>query len=176
MAVMPILYYPDPRLNQVAARVERIDDEIRQLIKDMSETMYAAPGVGLAATQVDVHFRVIVIDISENRSQLRVFVNPELLSASGVADREEGCLSVPEVYEKVRRAERITVRAMDVEGRPYTLEADGLLAVCIQHEMDHLEGKVFVEKLSRLKQNRLRARMKKQERRPVEAEARRPVF
>jgi peptide deformylase len=176
MAVMPILYYPDPRLNQVAARVERIDDEIRQLIKDMSETMYAAPGVGLAATQVDVHLRVIVIDISENRSQLRVFVNPELLSASGVADREEGCLSVPEVYEKVRRAERITVRAMDVEGRPYTLEADGLLAVCIQHEMDHLEGKVFVEKLSRLKQNRLRARMKKQERRPVEAEARRPVF
>jgi peptide deformylase len=176
MAVMPILYYPDPRLNKVAARVERIDDEIRQLIKDMSETMYAAPGVGLAATQVDVHLRVIVIDISENRSQLRVFVNPELLSASGVADREEGCLSVPEVYEKVRRAERVTVRAMDAEGRPYTLEADGLLAVCIQHEMDHLEGKVFVEKLSRLKQNRLRARLKKQERRPVEAEARRPVF
>ncbi len=173
---MPILYYPDPRLNKVAARVERIDDEIRQLIKDMSETMYAAPGVGLAATQVDVHLRVIVIDISENRSQLRVFVNPELLSASGIADREEGCLSVPEVYEKVQRAERVTVRAMDAEGRPYTLEAEGLLAVCIQHEMDHLEGKVFVEKLSRLKQNRLRARLKKQERRPGEAEARRPVF
>lgn len=176
MSVMPILYYPDPRLNKVAARVERIDDEIRQLIKDMSETMYAAPGVGLAATQVDVHLRVIVIDISENRSQLRVFVNPELLSASGIADREEGCLSVPEVYEKVQRAERVTVRAMDAEGRPYTLEAEGLLAVCIQHEMDHLEGKVFVEKLSRLKQNRLRARLKKQERRPGEAEARRPVF
>lgn len=176
MAVMPILYYPDPRLHQVAARVERIDDEIRKLINDMTETMYAAPGVGLAATQVDVHLRVIVIDISESRSQLRVFVNPELISASGVADREEGCLSVPEVYEKVRRAERITVRSQDAEGRPYTLEAEGLLAVCIQHEMDHLEGKVFVEKLSRLKQSRLRARLKKQERRPLEADARRPVL
>jgi peptide deformylase len=128
--------------------------------------MYAAPGVGLAATQVDVHLRVIVIDISESRSQLRVFVNPELLFASGVAEREEGCLSVPEVYEKVRRAERITVRAQGADGRPYTLEAEGLLAVCIQHEMDHLEGKVFVETLSRLKQ----------ERRPVEADVRRPVL
>lgn len=176
MAVMPILYYPDPRLNQVAAQVERIDDEIRKLINDMTETMYAAPGVGLAATQVDVHLRVIVIDISESRSQLQVFINPELISASGVADREEGCLSVPEVYEKVRRAERVTVRAQDTEGRPYTMEAEGLLAVCIQHEMDHLEGKVFVEKLSRLKQSRLRARLKKQERRPVEADARRPVL
>ncbi len=173
---MPILRYPDPRLHKVAARVERIDDEIRKLINDMAETMYAAPGVGLAATQVDVHLRVIVIDISENRNQLRVFVNPELISASGVADREEGCLSVPEVYEKVRRAERVTVRAQDAEGRSYTLEAEGLLAVCIQHEMDHLEGKVFVEKLSRLKQSRLRARLKKQERRPVEADARRPVL
>ena len=176
MAVMPILYYPDPRLHQIAVRVEGINDEIRKLINDMTETMYAAPGVGLAATQVDVHLRVIVIDISESRSQLRVFVNPELISASGVADREEGCLSVPEVYEKVRRAERITVRAQDADGQPYTLEAEGLLAVCIQHEMDHLEGKVFVEKLSRLKQGRLRARLKKQERRPVEADARRPVF
>ena len=176
MAVMPILYYPDPRLHKTAARVECIDDEIRQLINNMTETMYAAPGVGLAATQVDVHLRVIVIDISESRSQLRVFVNPEMISASGVADREEGCLSVPEVYEKVRRAERITVRAQDADGQPYTLEAEGLLAVCIQHEMDHLEGKVFVEKLSRLKQSRLRAWLKKQERRTVEADAKRPVL
>jgi len=176
MAVMPILYYPDPRLHQIAVRVEGINDEIRKLINDMTETMYAAPGVGLAATQVDVHLRVIVIDISESRSQLRVFVNPELMSASGVAEREEGCLSVPEVYEKVRRAERITVRAQGADGRPYTLEAEGLLAVCIQHEMDHLEGKVFVETLSRLKQSRLRARLKKQERRPVEADVRRPVL
>lgn len=176
MALRPILYYPDPRLHKVAARVERVDDNIRSLINDISESMYAAPGVGLAATQVDVHLRVIVIDISESRDQLRVFVNPELVATSGVVDREEGCLSVPEVYEKVRRAERITVRAQDAEGRPYTLEAEGLLAVCIQHEMDHLEGKVFVEKLSRLKQNRIRARLKKQERLPVEADARRPVL
>ena len=178
MALLSILRYPDPRLHQVAARVARVNDKIRKLIKDMSEAMYAAPGVGLAATQVDVHLRVIVIDISEARDQLRVFVNPELIVASGIADREEGCLSVPEVYEKVRRAERITVRAQDAEGRPCTLEAEGLLAVCIQHEMDHLEGKVFVEKLSRLKQSRIRARLKKQkqERRPVEADARRLVL
>jgi peptide deformylase len=142
----------------------------------MAETMYAALGVGLAATQVDVHLRVIVIDISETRDQLRVLVNPELVTASGVADREEGCLSVPDIYEKVQRAERVTVRALDAEGRPYTLEAEGLLAVCIQHEMDHLEGKVFVEKLSRLKQNRIRARLRKQERRQPAPDAGRPVL
>lgn len=176
MALLPILHYPDPRLHKVAARVERFDDKIRKLINDMAEAMYAASGVGLAATQVDVHLRIIVIDISESRGQLRVFVNPELIAASGVAEREEGCLSVPEVYEKVRRAERVTVRAQDTEGRAYTLEAEGLLAVCVQHEMDHLEGKVFVEKLSRLKQSRIRARLKKQERRPVEADARRLVL
>lgn len=176
MALLPILHYPDPRLHKVAARLERIDDEIRKLINNMAETMYSVPGVGLAATQVDVHLRIIVIDISESRDQLRVFVNPELIAASGVVEREEGCLSVPDVYEKVRRAERVTVRAQDAEGRPYTLEAEGLLAVCIQHEMDHLEGKVFVEKLSRLKQARIRARLRKQERRPVEADARRPVL
>ena len=177
MALLPILQYPDPRLRQVAAEVERVDDKIRKLINDMSETMYAAPGVGLAATQVDQHVRVIVIDISENRDQLRVFVNPRLLNASGAADREEGCLSVPDVYEKVRRAERVTVRALGADGQPYTLEAEGLLAVCIQHEMDHLDGKIFVEKLSRLKQNRIRARLKKrQERRPAEPDARRPVL
>jgi len=123
-----------------------------------------------------VHLRVIVIDISETRDQLRVLVNPELVAASGVANREEGCLSVPDIYEKVERAERITVRAQDAEGRPYTLEAEGLLAVCIQHEMDHLEGKVFVEKLSRLKQNRIRARLRKQERRQPAPDAGRPVL
>lgn len=176
MSLLPILYYPDPRLHTVAAKVKRVDDEIRQLINDMTETMYAAPGVGLAATQVDVHLRVIVIDISESRSQLRVFINPELISSSGIADREEGCLSVPGVYEKVRRAERVTVRAQDSEVGTFTLEAEGLLAVCIQHEMDHLEGKVFVEKLSRLKQNRLRAKLKKQERLPVVTDHRQPVL
>ena len=138
--------------------------------------MYAAPGIGLAATQVDVHLRVIVIDISETRDQLRVFVNPELITVSGEADIEEGCLSVPGVFEKVRRAERVTVRALDAEGVPFTLDADGLLAVCIQHEMDHLEGKVFVERLSRLKQSRILAKLKKGERRAVAPEGRRLVL
>ena len=173
MSLLPILRYPDPRLHTVAARVHRIDDKIRQLIKDMADTMYAAPGVGLAATQVDVHLRVIVIDVSETHDQLRVFVNPEIVAATGESDCEEGCLSVPGVYEKVTRAERVTVRALDAEGREFILEADGLLAVCIQHEMDHLEGKVFVEKLSRLKQNRILARLKKQGRQSAAPEARR---
>lgn len=176
MALLSILRYPDPRLHQRAAKVDRVTERIRKLIKDMAETIYAAPGVGLAATQVDVHLRVIVIDISETRDQLRVFINPELLAASGDAEVEEGCLSVPGVYEKVRRAERVTVRALDAGGELFTLEAEGLLAVCIQHEMDHLEGKVFVEKLSRLKQSRILARLRKQERRPVEPEARRLVL
>ena len=171
MALLPILHYPDPRLHKVASRVERIDDKIRKLINDMAEAMYAAPGVGLAATQVDVHLRVIVIDISETHDQLRVFVNPEIVAASGQSDCEEGCLSVPGVYEKVARAERVTVRALDADGREFTLDADGLLAVCIQHEMDHLEGKVFVEKLSRLKKNRILARLKKQGRRATEPAA-----
>ena len=135
--------------------------------------MYAAPGVGLAATQVDVHRRVIVIDISNTHDQLRVFVNPELVAASGQSDCEEGCLSVPGVYEKVSRAGRVTVRALDAEGREFTLEAEGLLAVCIQHEMDHLEGKVFVDKLSRLKQNRILSRFRKQGRRAPVPDARR---
>ncbi|HXF68013.1 MAG TPA: peptide deformylase [Burkholderiales bacterium] len=164
MALLPILRYPDPRLHRVAAKVDRVDDRIRNLIKDMAETMYAAPGIGLAATQVDVHLRIIVIDISETRDQLKVFVNPELLEASGEAEIEEGCLSVPGVYEKVRRAARVTVRAQDASGASYTLEAQGLLAVCIQHEMDHLEGKVFVDRLSRLKRQRILARLKKRER------------
>ena len=176
MALLPILRYPDKRLHQRAALVERVDDGIRKLIKDMAETMYAAPGVGLAATQVDAHVRVIVIDISDTHDQLHVLINPELLSASGEADTEEGCLSVPGVFEKVKRAERVTVRALDADGRSRTIEATGLLAVCIQHEMDHLEGKVFVERLSRLKQGRILAKLKKGERRAGEPDARRPVL
>ncbi|HEY7657033.1 MAG TPA: peptide deformylase [Burkholderiales bacterium] len=176
MPLLSILRYPDPRLHKRALRVETVTDDIRQLIKDMAASMYAAPGIGLAATQVNVHQRIIVIDVSETHDQLQVFINPEILSASGDADIEEGCLSVPGVYEKVRRAERVTVRALDAEGKPFTLEADGVLAVCIQHEMDHLEGKVFVEKLSRLKQSRILARLKKQERRTMEPDARRLVL
>lgn len=162
MAILAILRYPDPRLHKVAAKVTRVDNEIRKLIKDMADTMYTAPGIGLAATQVDVHKRVVVIDISETRDQLHVFINPEVLEASGEAECEEGCLSVPGIYEKLRRAQRVKVRALDVEGKPYTLEAEGLLAVCIQHEIDHLKGKVFVEYLSRLKQQRILAKLKKQ--------------
>jgi len=144
--------------------VPDVDDDIRQLIKNMADTMYAAPGVGLAATQVDDHRRVIVIDISETHDRLQVFVNPEIVSATGTATCEEGCLSVPGIFEKVARAERITVRALDAQGAGFTLDADGLLAVCIQHEMDHLEGKVFVDYLSRLKQQRILAKLKKQQR------------
>jgi len=164
MALLPILQYPDPRLYTVAARVPVVDDDIRQLIKNMADTMYAAPGVGLAATQVDDHRRVIVIDISETHDRLQVFVNPEIVSATGTATCEEGCLSVPGIFEKIARAERITVRSLDAQGAGFTLDADGLLAVCIQHEMDHLEGKVFVDYLSRLKQQRILAKLKKQQR------------
>jgi peptide deformylase len=162
MPLLPILRYPDPRLHKVAAEVSQVDDNIRKLIKDMAQTMYAAPGIGLAAPQVDVHKRIIVMDITETHDQLRVFINPRLLEASGEAECEEGCLSVPGIYEKVRRAERVTVGALDQRGEPFTLEAEGLLAVCIQHEMDHLEGKVFVEYLSRLKQQRILGKLKKQ--------------
>ncbi|MBY0264850.1 MAG: peptide deformylase [Burkholderiales bacterium] len=165
MALLPILQYPDPRLHKIAAPVSRVDDKIRKLIKDMAETMYAAPGIGLAATQVDVHLRVIVIDISETHDQLQVFINPEIIRAEGEEICEEGCLSVPGVYEKVTRSAVVTVRALDEQGNSREIEADGLLAVCIQHEMDHLIGRVFVEKLSRLKQQRITARLAKQQRR-----------
>ena len=161
MPLLPILQYPDERLHTVAAPVTRVDDEIRSLVRNMAETMYAAPGIGLAATQVNVHKRVIVIDLSETQDQLQVFINPEIVASSGEAECEEGCLSVPGVFEKVTRAERITVRALDEQGDERTIEAEGLLAVCIQHEMDHLQGKVFVEYLSRLKQDRIRSRLKK---------------
>jgi peptide deformylase len=149
-------------LHTKAAPVPAVNDRIRQLIADMAETMYAAPGIGLAATQVDVHERVIVIDVSEDRTGMLAFVNPVIVEAAGEAENEEGCLSVPGVFDKVRRAERIKVRALNAQGEPFVLEAEGLLAVCIQHEIDHLEGKVFVEYLSRLKQQRIASRLKKQ--------------
>ena len=164
MALLPILHYPDPRLHKVASRVAVVDDRVRQLVRDMAETMYAAPGIGLAATQVDVHQRVLVIDISEERNDLKVFINPEIIDKSGEAENEEGCLSVPGVYDRVMRAARVKVRAQNAEGEPFELEAEGLLAVCIQHEIDHLDGHVFVEYLSRLKQQRIAAKMKKQQR------------
>lgn len=164
MALLKILQYPDERLHTVADRVPEITADIRALTQDMAETMYAAPGIGLAATQVDVHVQVIVIDISETHDQLLVLINPEITARSGVSDYEEGCLSVPGVFGKIPRSERVTVEALDRNGAPFTLNAEGLLAVCIQHEMDHLLGKVFVEYWSRLKQSRLQAKFKKQRR------------
>ena len=164
MALLNILEYPDPRLRKVAAPVAAVTPEIRKLVADMAETMYAAPGVGLAATQVDVHKRVIVIDVSEARDELRVFINPEVVAAAGEAENEEGCLSVPGDYDKVTRPERVTVRALDAEGKAFELVAEGMLAVCIQNEMDHLVGKVFVDRLSALKRARLSARLRKKQR------------
>jgi peptide deformylase len=163
MAQLVILEYPDPRLKKVAMPVTAFTPEIEKLVKDMAETMYAAPGVGLAATQVDVHKRVIVIDISDTKDQLQVFINPELVAAEGEAECEEGCLSVPGYYDKVTRAATVTVRAFNARGEPFELTTDGLLAVCIQHEMDHLEGNVFVEKLSPLKRARLLAKLRKKQ-------------
>ena len=159
---MNILRYPDARLHKVAAPVTVFDEALKKLVADMAETMYAAPGIGLAATQVDVHKQVIVVDVSERRDSLVVLVNPEIVEAVGVSDIEEGCLSVPSIYELVERAERVKVRAYDQNGTAFTLEAQGLLAVCIQHEMDHLKGKVFIEYLSQLKQQRIRAKLAKQ--------------
>jgi len=161
MAILKILQYPDPRLHKIAKKVEQVDEATRKLVRNLAETMYAAPGVGLAATQVDVHEQVIVADVSEERNKLMVFINPEIIAASGEEECEEGCLSVPGIYETVRRAEKVTVRALDEKGKPFTLEAEGFLAVCIQHEIDHLHGKVFVEYLSQLKQTRIRAKLKK---------------
>jgi len=162
MALLNILRYPDARLHKSASPVTVFDDVLKNLVRDLAETMYAAPGVGLAASQVDVHKEVIVVDVSDRRDSLVVLVNPEILEASGVSDIEEGCLSVPGVYDVVERAERVKVRAYDQNGNTFTLEAQGLFAVCIQHEMDHLKGKVFVEYLSQLKQQRVRARLAKQ--------------
>jgi peptide deformylase len=162
MALLNILRYPDARLHKTAVPVTVFDDQLKQLVADMAQTMYEAPGIGLAATQVDVHKRLIVIDVSERRDSLVVLINPEIVDASGVSDIEEGCLSVPGIYDTLERAERVKVRACDQNGKLFTLEAQGLLAVCIQHEMDHLKGKVFVESLSQLKQQRIRARLAKQ--------------
>lgn len=164
MALLQILRYPDPRLHQKAAPIKEVDASIRQLAADMAETMYAAPGIGLAASQVDRHVRLIVIDISEDRSQLQTFINPELLEASGEIEGEEGCLSVPGIYDTVKRASHIKVRARGLDGKAFEMEADELLAVCIQHEIDHLEGKVFVDYLSRLKRERIKSKLLKQAR------------
>jgi peptide deformylase len=165
MSLLPILRYPDPRLHKIAKPVSKFDDRLKKLAADMAETMYDAPGVGLAATQVDVHEQLIVIDTSETHDDLLVFINPEIVWASEeMQTYDEGCLSVPGVYDGVERPARVKVRALDIEGKRFELEADGLLAVCIQHEMDHLKGKVFVEYLSPLKRNRIKAKLVKEER------------
>jgi peptide deformylase len=161
MAKLDILHYPDPRLRTVAKAVENVDDEIRTLVDDMFETMYAAPGIGLAATQVNVHQQVIVIDISEEKDQPLCLINPMILKADGIEEYEEGCLSVPGVYDRVQRAETIELRALDRDGNAFEMQADGLLAICIQHEMDHLKGKLFVDYLSRLKQGRIKKKLEK---------------
>jgi peptide deformylase len=161
MAQLTILSYPDPRLHKVAKPIDSVNADIRQLIEDMRDTMYAAPGIGLAATQVDRHVQLIVIDTSKEQNDLKVFINPKITAKSGEQDYEEGCLSVPGVYETVTRAEAITVEALDAQGKSFQLKADGLLAVCIQHEIDHLLGKVFVEYLSPLKRTRIKTKMLK---------------
>lgn len=161
MAKLDILHYPDPRLRKQAEPVEKVDDELRTLIEDMFETMYAAPGIGLAATQVDIHKQIIVIDISEEKNQPLCLINPMILQAEGQEEYEEGCLSVPGVYETVERAENIDIRALDRQGEAFEMHASGLLAICIQHEMDHLKGKLFVDYLSRLKQGRIKKKLEK---------------
>lgn len=172
MALLPILQYPDERLHTVAKPVAQVDDRIRQLVKDMAETMYDAPGVGLAASQVDVHERVVVIDVSEEGNDLLVLINPEITWYSEDSQvYEEGCLSVEGVYDKVERASEVKVKALDEHGKPFEFHADGLLAVCVQHELDHLDGKVFVEHLSLLKQNRILTRIRKQQREAKKAAA-----
>jgi peptide deformylase len=164
MAILDILHYPDKRLRKVAKPVEKVDDSIKKLVDDMFETMYHAPGIGLAATQVDVHLQVIVIDISENNDQPLCLINPEILAEEGTEYCDEGCLSVPDIYETVERSEKVTVRALDQNGDEYTLQASEMLAVCIQHEMDHLQGKLFVDYLSPLKFQRIKKRLLKSQR------------
>lgn len=161
MTVLNILHFPDEKLRTVAKPVEKVDNTIRELIDNMFETMYDAPGIGLAASQINVHQRIIVIDVSEDKSQPLVFINPEILAKEGEEQMEEGCLSVPGIYESVTRAEKVKVKALDREGDRFELEADGLLAVCIQHEIDHLDGKLFVDYLSRLKQSRIKKKLEK---------------
>jgi len=162
MTLLTVLHYPDPRLHKVAKPVAVVDARVRKIVADMAETMYDAPGVGLAATQVDIHERIIVIDVSEEQNQLMVFINPEIVWASTEKKAwREGCLSVPEFFDEVERPDQIKVKALDVNGKPFEIKADGLLSVCLQHEMDHLLGKVFVEYLSFLKRNRIALKMKK---------------
>jgi peptide deformylase len=164
MALLPILHFPDPRLQKVAAPIERVDDEVRRIAADMAETMYAAPGIGLAATQVDVHRRLIVIDISETHDQLITLINPRILGQSAeIQACEEGCLSVPGIFDEVERPAEVEVEALGLDGKSFQLKAEGLLAVCVQHEMDHLEGIVFVDHLSRLKRNRIVSKLRKQQ-------------
>lgn len=163
MALRTILHYPDPRLRRRAESVAEVNDAIRRLVADMAETMYAAPGIGLAAIQINEPRRIVVIDLSENRNQLMVLINPEILARDGEQEFEEGCLSVPGIYEEVTRASHVKVRALDRDGRPFEIEANGLLATCIQHEIDHLDGKVFVDYLSRLKQSRIQKKLEKQQ-------------
>jgi peptide deformylase len=165
MALLNILQYPDPRLHTVAKPVAQVDDRVRAIVADMFETMYAAKGVGLAATQVDIHERIIVVDTSEQRDQPMVLINPQIVERStDCKEWEEGCLSLPGIYDKVTRPDQIRVRALDARGETFEIDADGLLAVCVQHEMDHLEGKVFVDYLSALKRNRIKVRMRKRQR------------
>ena len=174
MALLPILEFPDPRLRQRAQNVAQVDAALRKLIDDMFETMYAAPGIGLAATQVNVAKRLLVMDISERRNEPLVLINPEILSRAGIEETEEGCLSVPGVYDKVTRAERIRVRALDRDGKQIEFDADGLQAVCIQHEIDHLDGKLFVDYLSELKRTRIRKKLEKERKDRVASPARKP--
>ena len=164
MALLNILHYPDERLHTVAKPVDVVDDALRRLIDDMAETMYAAHGIGLAATQIDCHRRLVVIDLSEEHDDLLVLINPVITRKAGETVYEEGCLSVPGIYDKVTRAETVTVEALDRDGQPFSLDAEGLLAICIQHEIDHLDGKVFVEHLSQMKQSRIKQKLKKRER------------
>lgn len=167
MAILNILHYPDERLHTIAQPVTVFDTVLQRMIDDMAETMYTAPGIGLAASQVDFHQRLVVIDISEEKNELLVLINPQIISADGHTLYEEGCLSVPGIYEEVERAETLTVQALDRHGKPFTLHADGLLAICIQHEMDHLDGKIFVEKLSRLKLSRIVQKIKKNQKKTM---------
>ena len=179
MAILDILHFPDPRLRNVAKPVKEVDDEVRQLVDDMLETMYQAPGIGLAATQVNVAKRVVVIDVSEEKDQPLYFINPEIVEKDGIEEMEEGCLSVPGIYEKVQRADRVKVRALGRDGQPFELDLDGLLAVCIQHEIDHLDGKLFVDYLSQLKRQRIRKKLEKQQRHhtpPAKPEHAEPVI
>ena len=174
MALLPILEFPDPRLRTRAQPVEHVDAALRKLIDDMFETMYAAPGIGLAATQVNVHKRVLVLDVSEKRKERVTLINPEILSREGIEETEEGCLSVPGIYDKVTRADRIRVRALDRDGKTIEFDAEGLLAVCIQHEIDHLDGKLFVDYLSELKRTRIRKKLEKERKDRAGADPARP--